>query len=163
MSLRRYLSIILTLLMFNPIGPASLLAMTRGGWKKYSPGQLRTALGALGTGQDARVTGKLRDKTPFSGFVTQVDPTRFLVMDAQARRMIPVSYVDVKELRAENAGNGVQFAARVSHSLTLEINSNASLLAPGAPCCQAKHEWIGVAVAGGLLLFLVLALATAKN
>jgi hypothetical protein len=130
MSLRRCLSIVLTFLMLNPIWVAPLFAKPRGGgWTKYSPGQLQAALRVLGTGREAHVAGKLRDKTTFSGYLSQVEPRRFLVMDARTTTVIPVSYVNVKELRAENTADGVQFAARVSlSSHQLDIDEEASNL-----------------------------------
>lgn len=163
MTLRRCLLVFLTFLMFNPIWVAPLFAQPRGGWKKYSPGQLRMALGVLGTGQDAHVSGKLRDKTTFSGYLNQVEPTRFLLMDTQTTQVIPVSYRDVKELRAENAADGVEFAARVSLNLNLDADEETTTLSQGQNCCHPKHEWIAAVVAGAFLVLVFVAVASDKS
>ena len=163
MALRRCLLVLLAFLMFNPVWVAPLFAQPHGGWKKYSPGQLRMALGVLGTGQDAHVSVKLRDKTKFSGYLHQVDPTRFLLMDTQTAQVIPVRYRDVKELRAENAADGVEFAARVSLNLNLDADVETSTLSPGQQCCDDKGEWVAYVVVGGLLAFLFIALAVSKD
>ena len=52
-------------------------------------------------------------------------------MDAQTTQVIPVSYIDVKELRAENTADGVLFAARVSLSLNLDVDEMTPSLSPG--------------------------------
>jgi hypothetical protein len=163
MTLRRCLLVFLAFLMFNPVWVAPLFAQPHGGWKKYSPGQLRMALGVLGTGQDAHVSVKLRDKTTFSGYVSQVDPTRFLLMDTQTAQVIPVSYRDVKELRAENAADGVEFAARVSLNLNLDADEQTSTLWPGEQRCDNKGEWIAYVVGMGFLAFVFILLAVSKD
>jgi hypothetical protein len=164
MTLYKCLSIALTLLMFNPIWVTPLFAQPRGGWKKYSPDQLRAAVGVLGTGQEARVTVKLRDKTTFSGYLSQAEPTRFLVREDQTRKVIPVSYGNVKELRAENTENGVQFAARVSLSaLQLDVDGDTSTLSPGNDCCHPKGEWIAFVVGMGFLALMLALLASDKS
>src|SRR5208282_370396 len=106
MTLRRCLLVFLTILMFNPIWAAPLYAQPHGGWKKYSPGQLRMALGVLGTDHDAHVSVKLRDKTKFSGYLHQVEPNRFLVMDTQTAQIIPVSFRDVKNCAPKTPWRG---------------------------------------------------------
>jgi hypothetical protein len=139
MTLRRCLSFALTLLMFGTIGVAPLSARPRSGWKEYSIPQLRLAMRALGTGPEARVTVRLCDKTTFSGFLSQVGPSRFLVIDAQTTLVIPVIYEDVKELRGENLVDGVQFAARVGFTpVPLEVAQEPSNLPPEQECCEPK-------------------------
>ena len=150
--------------MFNPTWVTPLFAQPRGGWKKYSPDQLRAAVGVLGTGQAARVTVKLRDKTTFSGYLSQAEPTRFLVREDQTTKVIPVSYGNVKELRAENTENGVQFAARVSLSaLQLDVGGDPSPLSPGGDCCHPKGEWLAIAVGLGFLVFILALMSADKS
>jgi hypothetical protein len=159
MMLRRYLSIALTFLLCNPIWVSPLFAQPRGGWKKYSPGQLQAAMNVLGPGQESHVTVKLLDKTVLSGYVTEIEPTHFLVMDTQTTRVIPVRYRNVKELRAENAENGVQFAARVSLHLNLEMDGGSPDQSPAGDRCNPKGEWVAALVGIGLLAFIFVLLA----
>ena len=163
MTLRRSLSVALTFLMFNAIWTAPLLAQARGGWKKYSPGQLQAALRTLGTGQEARITGKLRDKTTLLGYVSQVDPGHFVVMDARTSQTIPVSYEDVKELRGENSANGVQFAARVSRSLNLRADDVAGGQSPRQLCCDRNIGWVRLIVPAVFLAIIFIAVLSDRS
>jgi hypothetical protein len=163
MTLRRCRSAVLTFLMFYPMGAAPLLAQARGGWSKYSPGQLQAALRTLGTGQDARVSGKRRDKTTISGYVSQVDPGHFVVMDARTSQTIPVSYEDVKELRGENSANGVQFAARVSRSLNLRADDVAGGQSPRQLCCDRNIGWVRLLIPAVFLAIIFIAVLSDRS
>jgi hypothetical protein len=163
MTLRRCRSAVLTFLVFYPMGAAPLLAQAPGGWSKYSPGQLQAALRTLGTGQEARVTGKLRDKTTLLGYVSQVELRRFLVMDARTSQTIPVSYEDVKELRGENAANGVQFAARVRRSLNLSADDVAGSQSPRRLCCDRNIGWVRLIISAVFLAVIFIAVLSDRS
>jgi hypothetical protein len=159
MMLRRCLSIALTFLLCNPIWASPLFAQLHGGWKKYSPGQLQAAMNVLGSGQESHITVKLLDKTVLSGYVTEIEPAHFLVMDTRTTRVFPVRYRNVKELRAENAENGVQFAARVSSHLNLEMNGESPDNSPAGDCCNPKGDWIAALVGIGFVAVILILLA----
>ena len=126
--------------------------------------QLRKALGALGTGEDAHVTVKLRDNTTFLGYLSQSEPTRFLVKVDQSDKVIAVSYGSVKELSAENTESGVQFAARVSRKpLQLDVDGGTSILSAGQDSSHEKGDWIGFVVGLGFLALLFALLAANRD
>jgi hypothetical protein len=163
MTLRRCRSAVLTFLMFYPMGAAPLLAQARGGWTKYSPGQLQAALRTLGTGQEARVTGKLRDKTTISGYVSKIEPGRFLVMDTRTSQIIPIGYEDVKGLRGENSANGVQFAARVRRALNLGADDVAGSQSPRQLCCDRNIGWVRLIVPAVFLAIIFIAVLSDRS
>ena len=156
MSFRRYIVYALTLATINPVWVALVWAQPHGGWVKYSPGQLQLALKVLGTGPEARVSGRLRDRTRFDGSVQQIEAGRVLLLDPRSTAVLPISYLDIKELRGENASTGVRFAARVNQRENLGVVDLSSANSSDYHCCHPKHEWIAItAVLSTLVIIIV--------
>lgn len=64
----------------------------------------------LGTGTDARVAIKLRDKAKLAGYVTEVSDGSFVVTDPKTQGSTTVAYGDVTQVKGHNLGTGAKVA-----------------------------------------------------
>ena len=105
----QHLSLVaLVALMASP----SLRAKSKVEWQTYSEAQLKAAMSTLGTGEHARVIVTLHDGTKLTGYVSQANDTRFMVVGKG--EATPVDYSQVADIRAGNPDTQVKFAARIT-------------------------------------------------
>jgi hypothetical protein len=123
------LNISLATLLVLTIGPVCP-AKSKIEWQTYSPAQLKAAMSTLGVGEHARVIVTLQDGTRLSGYVSQANDTRFMVVGKG--EATPVEYGRVADIRAGNPDTQVKFAAR----LTTEA---AALAAQTPPPAKPRH------------------------
>ena len=64
----------------------------------------------LGSGSDARVAIKLRDKMKLAGYISEATEGSFVVTDPKTRAATTVSYGDVTQVRGHNLGTGAKIA-----------------------------------------------------
>lgn len=72
--------------------------------------KVRIGIAKLGTGQDARVAVKLKDKTKLAGYVSEVNETSFTVADARNCTARSVAYSDVTQVKGHNLSTGGKIA-----------------------------------------------------
>lgn len=94
----------------------SLLAVAPPVWAKskaekaaQQAEKIKTAIAQLGTGPDARVRLKLRDKTQVAGFIQTVGAESFVVVDA-AGASTTVPYPNVTQVKGNNLSTGAKVA-----------------------------------------------------
>jgi hypothetical protein len=68
----------------------------------------------LGTGSDARVEVKLRDKTKLKGHISDVGSESFAVVDDKTGSATTVTYRQVKQVKGNNLPTGVKIAIGVA-------------------------------------------------
>jgi len=71
--------------------------------------KVKAGIFKLGTGPQARVEVKLRDKTKLSGYISEANVTSFVVTDANGARAV-VAYPDVAQVKGNNLSTGKKFA-----------------------------------------------------
>jgi hypothetical protein len=72
--------------------------------------KVRTGVIKLGTGPNAKIQVKLKDKTKIKGYIIESNQTEFLVMNAKTGEAVPVAYPAVKQVRGNNVSTGVKIA-----------------------------------------------------
>lgn len=74
---------------------------------------VRVKLARLGTGKEARVEIKLRDKTKLKGYIQQLGPETFTVIDDRNGVQTEVAYGNAKQVRGNNLSTGAKVAIAV--------------------------------------------------
>ncbi len=74
--------------------------------------KVKKAVLKLGTGKDAVVKLKLRDKTKIKGYITEINETNFMVVDEAGNTHL-VDYRNTKQIRGNNLHAGVWVAIGV--------------------------------------------------
>jgi small nuclear ribonucleoprotein (snRNP)-like protein len=72
--------------------------------------QVKTAIAKIGTGTDARVEVKLRDKTKLKGYVGGADEAGFLVVNDKTGVATQIAYPQVKQMKGHNFLSGEKIA-----------------------------------------------------
>ncbi len=89
----------LTLTMFYPL-PA--LAISNNEKDASLTAKVKSGVTQLGTGREARVKLKLRDKTRLSGFISEANDEYFVVTDLKNGAETKVAYPDVTQVQGNN-------------------------------------------------------------
>ena len=76
--------------------------------------KLKTQLTKLGTGKDARVEVKLRDKTKLKGYVSEIKETSFVVIDEKTATPSEIPFPQTKQIKGNNLSAGVKIAIVVA-------------------------------------------------
>lgn len=69
--------------------------------------KVRTNVIKLGTGPDAKVEVKLKDKTKLKGYVVESNDNQFVVMNAKTGEAVPITYSSIKQVKGNNLSTGV--------------------------------------------------------
>jgi hypothetical protein len=95
----------------------SLLAAAPPVWAKskaekeaQQAAKIKAAILQLGTGPDARVSLKLRDKTQVAGYIQTAGADSFVVADANTGAVTTVPYPSVTQVRGNNLSTGAKVA-----------------------------------------------------
>ena len=72
--------------------------------------KVKAAVAKLGTGPNARIAVKLRDKTKVAGFVSQVGDDSFVITDLKTNATTTVSYLNVEQARGKGLSTGAKIA-----------------------------------------------------
>ena len=76
--------------------------------------KVKEGISKLGTGADARVEVKLRDKTKLKGYVSEADADSFVVVDEKTNTISRVTYAQVKQVKGNNHSTAVEIAIGVA-------------------------------------------------
>jgi hypothetical protein len=72
--------------------------------------KVKAGIAKLGTGADARVEVKLRDKTKLKGHIGEAGEDGFVVVDSKTGAATRVAYAEVKQVRGNNLSTGAKIA-----------------------------------------------------
>jgi len=75
--------------------------------------QVKAGVAKLGTGADARVEVRLRDKTKLKGYVSEAAGEHFVVADPKTGAATAVAYSQVKQVRRKDRPTGVDAAITI--------------------------------------------------
>lgn len=64
--------------------------------------KVKAEIAKLGTGTDARIKVKLRDKTKLKGYVSETNEDHFVVVNEKLGIATPVAYSKVKQVKGKN-------------------------------------------------------------
>ena len=92
----------------------SLLVTAPSTWAKSKAEKdaekIRTAILQLGTGPDARVSLKLRDKTKVGGYIQAANADSVVVVDTNTGATTNVPYPSVTQVKGNNLSTGAKVA-----------------------------------------------------
>jgi hypothetical protein len=75
--------------------------------------KVREGISKLGTGTDARVEVKLRDKTKLKGYVSEAGDETFVIVDEKTSATSTVTYTQVKQVKGNNLSTAAEIAIGV--------------------------------------------------
>jgi hypothetical protein len=93
--LKKYLSILLALLLANVIVAMPALAAQPRTTQAQTVEQIKIKVAKLGVGEKARATVHLKDGTKIKGYITEARDDGFVIRDRQTNQPRTVSYQDV--------------------------------------------------------------------
>lgn len=83
--------------------------------------KVRAGIARLGTGPDARVKVKLRDRTKLEGYVSWAGSEQFTVTDVKTGAATSVEYSQVKQVKGNNLSTGAKIAIGVGIGVGVAI------------------------------------------
>ena len=124
-SCMRITAVALVALVFNLACPAPALAGGSPEKEARFAQKVKTEIAKLGSGPNARVELKLRDKTKLKGYVSEIGEQSFAVVDDTTGSATTVTYPQVKQVKGNNLHTGIKIAIGVAIFFAVAI-----LLAP---------------------------------
>ncbi len=75
--------------------------------------KVKEGISKLGTGAEARIEVKLRDKTKLKGYVSEAGQDSFVVVDEKTGASSTVTYAQVKQVKGNNLSTAAEIAIGV--------------------------------------------------
>ena len=108
---KKLLSLTLAALLIHlALGARSASASTDAQKQARLAEKVKVGILKLGTGKEARVAVKLRDKTKLAGYVSEVREDRFAITDLSTGLATTVAYADVAQVKGHNLSTGAKIA-----------------------------------------------------
>ena len=117
--LKKFLSLALVGLLINLVSVNPVYAGSKEEKQARSAEQVKRGVLKLGTGTDARVEVKLRDRTKLKGYISEAGEDSFTVIDAKMGVAATVAYPQVKQVRGNNLSTGANIAIAVGGAVVL--------------------------------------------
>jgi hypothetical protein len=76
--------------------------------------KVKAGINKLGTGAEARIEVKLKDKTKLKGYVSEVREDSFVVIDEKTGATSTVDYSQVKQVKGNNLSTAAEIAIGVA-------------------------------------------------
>jgi preprotein translocase subunit SecF len=93
--------------------PVAAVPLTKAEKEAQFVEKVRAGIARLGTGTEARVEVKLRDKTKLKGYVGEATAEQFTVVDAKTGAATAVAYPQVQQVKGNNLSQGAKIAIGV--------------------------------------------------
>lgn len=100
--LKKYVSLMLVALLAHMICAAPAVAKSKAEKEIEFAGKVKAGIAKLGTGPEARVKLKLRDKTKLEGYISEAGEDSFVVTNAKTGVATTVAYPQVKTVKGNN-------------------------------------------------------------
>ena len=117
--LKKFLSLALVVLLINLVGVSPVYAGSKEEKQARFAERVKMGILKLGTGTDARVEVKLRDKTKLKGYISEAGEDSFIVVDAKMGVATTVAYPQVKQVKGHNLSTGGRIALSVGLAIAL--------------------------------------------
>ena len=114
--LRKFLSLVLIAAFFG--GGMVVSAAPKSDDEKRAE-KVKTEILKLGTGPDARIKLKLRDKTKLEGYVSEANENDFTVVSSHNGTATTVAYPQVGTARGNNLSGGARIAIGIAISVAV--------------------------------------------
>ena len=107
---KKYLTLALAILVINLSLGATAFAETKAEKTAKFAEKVKINVAKLGTGKNARVEVKLRDKTKLKGYISQINENNFVVVSDKTGNASEVAYASAKQIKGNNLSDGVKIA-----------------------------------------------------
>lgn len=124
----KFTSILLIALLANVAYPSRTYASDKQDKEVRFAKKIKGEIEKLGTGPDARIEVKLRDKTRVKGYVSEVRFESFTIVDDKVGSSTTLTYPQVKQVKGNNLSTGAKIAIGVG--ITVGVLVILALLAP---------------------------------
>ena len=111
--LKKILSLMLVGLLLNVIGVNSAYAGSKEEKEARFVEKVKAGVRKLGTGREARVEVKLRDKTKLKGYVGEAGEDNFVDVDDKTGAASTVAYPQVQQVKGNNLSKAAKIALGV--------------------------------------------------
>ncbi len=111
---KKYLSLALVILVINLAFGTTAFASTKKEKEARFAAKVKNEIAKLGTGTDARVEVKLRDKTKLKGYISQINENSFVIVPDNANTPTEVPYSQTKQVNGNNLSTGAKIAIGVA-------------------------------------------------
>ena len=111
---KRLMAIFIVGLLINMTSVKAVVAATNPDKEARFVEKVKAAIAKLGTGPDARVEVKLRDKTKLKGYISEIAADHFMVSDSKTGTATPVAYPQVKQVKGNNLSTGAKIAIGIA-------------------------------------------------
>ena len=101
---------VLTILLANLLYVPTAVAKPSGNKEQRQLEKLKAGIHRLGTGPDARIKVKLKDKTKISGYISEAGDDSFVVVDAETGKSNIVAYPQVARAKGNNLSSNEKLA-----------------------------------------------------
>ena len=108
--LKKYLSLILIVLLLNMINAGPALARTSAEKRAEFAGKVKAGVARLGVGRAALVEVKLRNKKKVAGYISEATEDHFVVKDLKTDAATTVAYPDVTQIKGNNLSEKTKVA-----------------------------------------------------
>ena len=107
---KRLLSVLLSITVLYTVTSAPVLGSTDAEKRIRFAEKTKAEILKLGTGRDARISVKLRDKTKLAGYVSKTEEDHFVVTNLTTGESTPVAYAGVSQVKGNNLSTGAKVA-----------------------------------------------------
>lgn len=83
--------------------------------------KVRLGVLTLGTGEEARIEVKLRDKTRLTGYISEMSETSFVVKDTKTGASVPVAFTDVSKIKGHNLSTGAKIGIGIAIGFAVTV------------------------------------------
>jgi len=116
---KKVLSSTLVILVINLAFGTTAFASTKEDKEARFAAKVKNEIAKLGTGTDARVEVKLRDKTKLKGYISQINENSFVVVADNTNTPTEVPYPQTKQVKGNNLSTGAKIAIGVGIGVAL--------------------------------------------
>ena len=110
---KKILSLVLVGFLLNVPGGSVAYAGSKEEKAARFAEKVREGIGKLGTGAEARIEVKLRDKRKLKGYVGEAGENSFVVVDEKTGATSTVTYSQVKQVKGNNLSTAAEIAIGV--------------------------------------------------
>lgn len=110
---KKVLSLVLAGFLLNVAGVSVAYAGSKADKEIRFTEKVKKGISKLGTGADARVEVKLRDKTKLKGYISEAGEDTFVIVDEKTNSTSTVSYAQVKQIKGNNLSTAAEIALGV--------------------------------------------------
>jgi hypothetical protein len=111
--LKKVLSLVLVGFLLNVIGVSFAYAGSKEEKETRLAEKVKEGIRKLGTGAEARIEVKLRDKTKLKGYVSEAGEDSFAIVDERTGATSTVTYSQVKQVQGKNLSTAAKIAIGV--------------------------------------------------